>query len=221
MFGAAMPLVMVMAFLPFLAPTIASAQETTIWAELGRCRTNIHNHYQVQLNANDWNAPTSDFPDSVTIHFEDGRTVEAQPNLGANVGTRYYYFYDNDWAFEGVRVTTAETVFDTTKYPNYRFSVTARPCVPDPEPVTYTVSGNIVQRGNMKPVADLTVCLVELDTCTTTDANGSFSIAGVEDGTYTLYTDGNNWKPQYNTVTVSGGNVHVDLIQFKGGGKNN
>lgn len=217
-FRSAFLLIVMMAFLPLLAPVTASAQETTIYAALNDCSQRIRNHYQVQLNAQDWNAPPGDFPDSVVLHFEDGRSVEALPNRDASVGTRYCYYYDNAWEFEGVRVSAAETQFDTTRYPNYTFKVTARPCVPDP---TYSVTGDVVQRGNQKPVADLTVCLLEAELCTTTDASGSFEISGVEDGTYTLYTNGDNWKPQYNTVTVSGGDVHIDVIQFKGGGRGN
>lgn len=219
-FRSAVLLVAMMAFLPLLAPVTASAQDTTIWADFNNCRTQIKNHYQVQLNTHDFNVNVRDFPASVTLHFEDGRSVSAVPNANPTGTAMYYYFNDNDFAFAGVRVSSAETLFDTTKYPNYTFKVTGRPCVPDPEPEpTYAVTGTIVQRGNERPVADLTVCLVEAELCTTTDASGSFSITGVEDGTYTLYSDGNNWKPQYNTVTVSGGDVHVNVIQFKGGGK--
>lgn len=221
-FRSAFLLVFTMAFLPLFAPVTASAQETTIWADFNNCRTNVRNHYQVQLNSHDWDAPAADFPDSVVLHFEDGRSVEALPNRDASVGTRYYYYYDNDYAFAGVRVSAAETLFDTTKYPNYTFKVTARPCVPDPEPEpTYAVTGTIVQRGNERPVADLTVCLLEAERCTTTDASGSFTISGVEDGTYTLYTDGDNWKAQYNSVTISGSDVYIDVVQFKGGGRGN
>lgn len=211
-------LAMAALLLPLIGVSTVSAAPTTIYADLGACRANV-NHYQVQLQSGNQRAPQSAFPASVTLIFEDGSTGEATPDLGASFGTQYYTLREN----RGTAVTGATAIFDTELYPNYRFTVTARPepCFPAPAPVTHTVSGDIVQRGNQKPVADLTVCLVEADLCTTTDANGSFAIAGVEDGTYTLYTDGNNWKPQYNTVTVSGGDVHVDIIQFKGGGKGN
>lgn len=212
-------LAMAAMLLPMIGAGAASAQVTTISAELGRCRTNI-DHYQIQLQSRVFNAPASDFPASVTMHFADGSDVEATPILGPNGGTMTYTFGDPNGEFVGVAVTGATAQFDTTKYPNYRFTVSARPCLPEPAP-TYAVTGDVVQRGNEKPVADLTVCLVEVDLCTTTDASGSFVISGVEDGTYTLYTDGDNWKPQYNTVTVADGDVHVDVVQFKGGGRGN
>ncbi len=211
-------LAMAAMLLPMIGAGAASAQATTISAELGRCRPNVDN-YQVQLQTGDFNAPGSAFPSSVTIHFEDGSTGEATITFLRPGGTQTYTLNEN----RGIAVTGATTMFDTELYPNYRFTVVARPepCYPAPAPVVHTVSGTIVQRGNERPVTDLTVCLLEAELCTTTDANGSFDISGVEDGTYTLYTNGDNWKPQYNTVTVSGGDVHIDVIQFKGGGRGN
>ena len=214
-FKPALLLVLAMALTPLLMPATASAEPTTIYADLGRCRTNVDN-YQVQLQSGNQRAPQSAFPESVTILFEDGSSTVATPLMGASFGTIYYYSYD----LRDVAVIGATAEFDTELYPNYRFTVTARPepCFPAPEPVTYSVSGNITQQGNMKPVADLDVCLGEAELCTTTGADGSFVIAGVEDGTYTLYTDGDNWKAQYTTVTVEGGDVTVDVVQQKGGG---
>lgn len=217
--GPATLLVMAMAFMPLLTAGTASAAPTTIYADLGRCKTNV-DHYQIQLRSDVFSAPASDFPASVALHFANGSSVEARPMLGPNGGTMTYRFADSNGDFVGVAVTGATAQFDTTKYPNYRFTVVARPCLPEPAP-TYAVTGDVVQRGNEKPVADLTVCLVEADLCTSTDANGSFAITGVEDGTYTLSTDGENWKPQHNVVTVSGGDVHVNVIQFNGGGMGN
>jgi hypothetical protein len=206
-------LVLAFAVLPLAMPATTSAQATTIYAELGRCRTNV-DLYQVQLQAGDQRASSRVFPASVTIHFADGSTTEATPYLGPNFGTQYYYSYD----LRESPVTGATAHWNTTAYPNYSFTVTARPCVPDPVP-TYSVSGTIVQHGNQNPVVDLTVCLVELERCTTTDADGYFSIAGVENGTYTLSSDGSNWKPQTNSVTVADSNVSINLVQYKGGGR--
>lgn len=208
--------VLALALLAVMLPAGAHAQATTIYADLGRCRTNVDN-YQVQLQAGDQRAPDSAFPASVSIHFADGTTAEATPYLGANFGTKYYYL-DGP---RNVEVTTATAEWDTTRYPNYRFTVSARPCLPEPEPepTTAAVTGTIVQRGNERPVADLTVCLVEADVCTITDAGGNFAFTDVEYGTYTLTSDGDNWKLMTTTVTVADGDVHLNLIQFKGGGK--
>lgn len=209
----AMLLVMMMALMPMLIPANASAQAATISADIGRCKSNVDD-YQVQLQAGNQSARDSAFPASVTIYFADGSTGEATPRMSSSFGTKYYYL-DGP---RGSEVTGATTQWDTAVYPNFRFTVSSRPCVEAPVPTTYAVTGVVSQQGNQKPVADLTVCLVEADHCTTTDASGSFAISGVEDGTYTLRTDGNNWKEQYNTLTVSGSDVYVDIVQQKGGG---
>ena len=179
-----MLLVMVMAFLPILMPANASAQVTTISAELGRCKKNVDN-YQVQLQTGDFNAPASAFPSSVTIHFEDGSTGEATITFLRPGGTQTYTLNEN----RGIAVTGATTMFDTELYPNYRFTVVARPepCYPAPAPVVHTVSGTIVQRGNERPVADLTVCLVEADLCDTTDASGVAADLMVKPGEYWVH----------------------------------
>lgn len=217
----AMLLVMVMAFVPLLMPATANAQVETITSTgIANCSLRV-DQYQVLLHSNDLDANIRDFPRSVTVHFADGTSHETTGTGSFAIGRQYYYLYDHDKVLRQVPVLYATAQFDTTKYPNYDFRITALPCSPVVEPVTHTVSGDIVQRGNQKPVADLTVCLLEAELCTTTDASGSFAISGLEDGTYTLYTDGDNWKPQYNTVTVSGGDVHIDVTQFKGGGRGN
>lgn len=208
------PAVMLFMMMALLMPANAGAQAVTISADIGRCRTNVDN-YQVQLQSGDQFASDRIFPASVTIQFADGTSAEATPRLSASFGTKYYYL-DGP---QGTEVTAATTQWDTNAYPNYRFTVTARPCVEPPVPTTYSVTGSVSQQGNQKPVAGLSVCLEGADLCTTTDASGSFLISGVADGTYTLTTNGVNWKPQSNTVTVAGGDVYLDIVQQKGGGK--
>lgn len=210
----ALLLVMALAFVPMFTPA-ASAEPVTIYAEMGACRENVDG-YRIQLQSGDQSAPASDFPKTVTLTFADGSTLVATGSLlGPRLGTATYSV---DGA-TGVYLESATAVVDTEAYPEYRFTVTARPepCFQE-APVTNAVSGTVLQRGNEKPVADLEVCLVEANLCTTTDASGAFVIEGVEDGTYTLTTNGINWKPQSTTVTVAGGDVVVNVVQQKGGG---
>lgn len=221
-FKPALLLVLAMALTPLLMPATASAEPTTIYTSFERCKTNVQS-YSVQLQSGvplD-PVPTSDFPQSVTLHFEGGITAEASGFLYPNAATQTYSLRDPNNFYRELPLLYATAQFDIEKYPGYSFTVTAYPCdpTPEPEPVSHTVSGTVVQQGNEMPVAGLTVCLVEAELCTTTDASGSFSIAGVEDGTYTLYTDGDNWKEQYTAVTVEGDDVYVDVVQQKGGGR--
>lgn len=213
-------LAMAAMLLPMIGAGAASAKATTINADINACRLNVGS-YSVMLQTGSERPVASDIPTSVTLHFADGSTAQAD-RWTINIGSAYYRLDDNAETYRELELVAATAEFDTAKYPAFRFTVTAYPCDTTPEPApTSLVTGDVVQRGNEKPVADLTVCLVEADLCTTTDASGSFVIADVENGAYTLYTDGDNWKPQYNTVTVADGDVHVDVIQFKGGGKGN
>lgn len=87
-----------------------------------------------------------------------------------------------------------------------------------PTPV-YTVSGTILQHGNGKPVAGATVCIAETGVCTTTDEGGYFVFTDLEDGTYTITSTADVYKPLTTTVTVAGSDVYVDLVQNRGGGR--
>ena len=208
-----MAMFMALSVMPLLSAGV-SAEVTTIYADLGRCRTNVHN-YQVQLRSFVQGAPNSDFPDTVTIQFADGFMAEATSHAPVNiVGTRYYQFYEE----RDVDVVTAIGEFDTAKYPDYSFTVTARPCRQAPEPTTYTVAGVVTQHGNSKAVADLDVCVEETGACTVSNGDGSFNISGLGNGTYTLNLNGQNWKEQSITVTVADGDVYLDIVQRKGGG---
>jgi len=82
--------------------------------------------------------------------------------------------------------------------------------------VTSAVYGTIVQRGNLMPVAGAEVCLAELGDCTVTDATGSFGFTDVADGSYTLVSTAPGYKTLTTSVTVAGGDVSLDLIQFRG-----
>ncbi len=159
----------------------------------------------------------ADAPSEVVIHFENGlsQTVpvfETDPSPYAT-----YMFADVDGTFSGLRVLQVTAEMDLSLFESYTFNLISYPCLP--EIAESTVSGTIVQHGNGKPVADLEVCLVELDLCATTDANGSFSFTDVPDGTYTLTSDGPVYKPLTATVEVSGTDVSLDLVQFRGGGQ--
>lgn len=202
-----------------MLPMGASAQVTTLVAQAGTCGGGVTT-YSVMLQTRDINARASDVPMSVTLHFADGSTAQAQ-RWNFNIsGSGYYSNLDSDQTLREVPLTHATAELDTGKYPNARLSITGWPCDPTPNPEpdpTAVVSGNIVQRGNERPVADLTVCLEELGVCTTTDAAGNFAFGDVPYGTYTLTSDGNNWKFASTTVTVEG-DTHLNLIQFKGGG---
>jgi hypothetical protein len=152
----------------------------------------------------------------VTLHFADGTTAEAVSFLGPNFGTNTYRLDDSSRIYREVSLLYASAQFDATKYPNHRFTVTAYPC--DPTPFS-SVSGTITQHGNQKPVAGLEVCLVEAGLCIITDANGYFEFTGVDYGTYTLTSNGPVYKPLATTVEVSGTDVCIDLVQFRGGGQ--
>lgn len=193
-------------------PVATSAKVSTITAESRGCGQ-VSDLYQVQLSAGSYLAPDKAFPASVLLTFADGTTQEATPLLPASgAGTKYYYLRE----VQDTALVSATTQFDTDRYPGYSFVITGQPCAP--EPTTATITGSVIQHGNRKPVANLTVCLVENSVCTTTDATGSFAITDVAYGTYTLTSNGQNWKPLSTTVTVGEGGSHIDLIQQKGGG---
>lgn len=202
---------MVLAMTAGALPLGANAAASTITAEMRGCGS-VSDLYQVQLSAGAYFVPSKAFPASVLLTFADGRSLEAKPLFVPNGSAQYYYLME----VQDTALVSATTQFDTGKYPNYSFVVTGQPCAP--APTTATITGSIAQRGNEKPVADLTVCLAEIGLCTTTDATGSFAFEDVAFGTYTLTSNGQNWKPLSTTVTVGEGGSHVDLIQQKGGG---
>lgn len=206
---------MTLTLVPFFSIGQAAAAVETIYSEVGVCRWNV-NHYQVQINTYDPGAPSSVFPASVSIHFVDGTVVEAYPLTPGFWGSQTYQLDDPGHYYREIPVLYATAQFDTALYPNYRFSIASRPC--DPTPV-HTVTGTIVQHGNMKAIAGLTVCLEELGLCTVTDANGAFALFDVPSGVYTLTSNGSNYKPLSTVIAPMSGDVHVDLVQNRGGGR--
>lgn len=213
---------MAVVLLATMLPVGASAEVTTLEATAGACGGGVTS-YSLILQTKDLNAKASDVPTSVTLHFADGSTAQAQRWAFNISGSGYYSLLDSDHIYREVPLTHATAQIDTAKYPNARLSITGWPCDPTPNPdpdPTAVVSGTIVQRGNERPVADLEVCLVELGVCTVTDGSGSFAFGDVPYGTYTLTSDGNNWKSASTAVTVEG-DTHVNLVQFKGGGNGN
>lgn len=202
-----------------MLPFGASAEVVTIEARINSCKLNVDS-YSVMLQTGSQRPTASDIPTAVTLHFADGSTAQAS-RWAINIGSGYYRLDDTAETYREVALVSATAEFDTAKYPNYSFTVTAYPCdtTPEPDP-TAVVSGTIVQRGNERPVADLEVCLVELGVCTVTDGSGSFAFGDVPYGTYTLTSDGNNWKSASTAVTVEG-DTHVNLVQLKGGGNGN
>lgn len=212
-FKPALLLVMAMALMPLVMPATTSAQTETIYTTNQRCRSNVSS-YSVQLQSNAQRTPASAFPQSVTLHFADGSTAVATSFLGPNLNSNTYRLDDSNGVYRQVDLLYATAQFNAATYPNYRFTVTAYPCDPVPD-----VFGTIVQQGNMKPVAGLDVCLVDLGQCTTTDANGAFRLLDVQNGTYTLTSDGPIYKPLTTTVTVAGTDIYLDLIQQRGGGR--
>lgn len=210
--GRSFLLVLAMALVPLLMPASASAQTSEIDAVVLACDESV-NHYQIQLQSGARSTPAGTFPQSVTVHFADGSSTEATAPLYLGGNTIYYRSTD----VRDVALTGATAEWNTTAFPNYTFTVTAHPCVAEPTP-THSVAGAVVQRGNEKPIANLTVCLEGVNNCTTTAADGSFTFTGLEDGTYTLTTTGSNWKPQTTTVTVVDSDVFVTVVQKKGGG---
>lgn len=211
-FGRMFALIAMLAVVASTVAMPASAETTTIYADLGRCRTNFE-HFQIQLQSRNMNAPVSDFPTSVTLTFADGSVAEATPDLlEPNFGTLVYRLTDPAYLFKALDSVSAQ--FDASKYPNYRFTVTARAC-----DVTSDLTGSILQHGNGKPVEGLSVCLQELAFCTSTDAAGEFSFAQIPNGVYTLVSD----APVYKTLTtqvVVDGDKTIELVQYRGGGKN-
>lgn len=203
--------------LPLMGAATVSAEVTTISARINSCRLNVDS-YSVMLQTGSQRPVASDIPTAVTLHFADGSTAQAD-RWAINIGSAYYRLDDTAETYREIDLVSATAEFDTVKYPGYGFTVTAYPCDTTPDPIpTSTVSGTILQRGNERPVANLTVCLVERDSCTTTDTSGAFTFTDVEDGTYTLTSDGSNWKLLTTSVTVAGDDVYLNLIQFKGGG---
>lgn len=194
----------------------ASAAPTTISARINSCKQNVDS-YSVMLQTGSTKPTASDVPTSVTLSFADGSTAQAE-RWAINIGSAYFRLDDSAGIYSEVPLVSATTQFDVAKYPSYRFTVTAHPCDPTPDPVSYTVAGVVNQKGNQKPVANLDVCVQELGICTTTDANGQFDFTEVVNGTYTITTNGVNWKSQSNTVVVDGADVYVNIVQSKGGG---
>lgn len=211
--------VALIAMVAVLAGTLvmpAAAQVETISAVIPNCKLNV-SAYSVQLQTGVPGAPASDFPASVTLTFADGTTAEAGSLLPPNInGTKTYRLNDPAGTYRESELVSATAQLDTARYPNYRFTVTGWPCDPTPEPATYSVTGTILQRGNLKPVTPAEVCLVELGICTVTDGGGSFAFSDVPDGTYTLVSTAHIFKTLTTSVTVDGGDTYVDLIQFRG-----
>ena len=211
---------MAVVLLATMMPMGASAEMTELVAPAGTCGGGVTS-YSVILQTRDIKAKASDVPTSVTLHFADGSTAQAQRWAFNISGAGYYSLLDSDHIVREVPLTHATAMLDTAKYPNARLTITGWPCDPTPNPdPTAVVSGTIVQRGNERPVADLSVCLDELGVCTVTDGEGNFAFGDVPYGTYTVTSTGNNWKPASTSVTVEG-DTHVNLVQFKGGGNGN
>lgn len=82
------------------------------------------------------------------------------------------------------------------------------------------VWGTVTQNGNERPVAGAEVCLVELGTCTVTDASGAYAFSGVPSGTYTVSVNTAGFKSTSTTLTVGGEDTVVPtIVQYRGNGQ--
>lgn len=191
----------------------ASAQtDNTISAELDRACAPSGDTYTATLQAGTSRVAAGWTPDSVKFTFADGSVVEAPLSYTFGSAARYTLADTGDAYSSRGGVTSITAQFDTQTYPDYRFFLTqGYPC-------TYTLTGTVLQFANQKPVAGAEVCLVEIDRCAVSDANGNFVIEHVTTGTYTMVSTAPVYKTTETTAVVkfTGGDVHVEVVQYRG-----
>lgn len=189
-----------------------SAETGTINADLGRSCAPSGNTYTAMLQAGTSRVAAGWSPESVTFTFADGSVVEAPLSYQFGSTARYTLVDTGDAYSRMGGVTSITAQFDSGTYSNYRFFLTqGYPC-------TYTLTGTVLQFASQKPVAGADVCLVEIDRCAMTDANGNFVIEHVTSGTYTMVSTAPVYKTTETTAVVqfTGGDVDVDIVQYRG-----
>jgi hypothetical protein len=181
----------------------------------------VSSAYVVELEIEADPSINVDYPSAILLVFADGTTQPASMDRSSSPTVKRYVLNDPNSVYRQSRLSWATAELDTSGVSpeDIRFQVVEWPCPSTTSPSTSTVSGVIVQHGNQKPVAGLQVCLTELNLCTFTDTNGSFTFTDVPDGTHTLISNGPVYKPLTTTVEVSGTDVYIDLVQFRGGGQ--
>lgn len=202
--------------LPLSIPANVGAS-TLIYSETAAPCSTLTDTYVVAMRLPPLPGTVATYPNSILLHFLDGSTVEAAAVGRPSPDGLQYWFDDSAQLYQTRGFEWASAVVDIPPgSDDYVFAVTALPCTPE-APETASVSGVVVQHGSRKPVADLMICLREINLCDTTDETGSFSLADVPYGSYTVVSDGPKFRTLETPITVGEGGVMLELVQRRGG----